>query len=150
MREIHFHSLPWPTDALVQLGGTEVRLRVTLSYFVEPNPGSRGWVRRYAYASHGLRFDVRRATESNDDFRKRLNALARAEDEKRPTSASDAQSWFFGPDYRVSGSLHSDIWMGTAADLAQRGAIAVYPVSGWWKELKSRDRSQRGAPYALW
>lgn len=81
MREIHFHSLPWPTNALVELGGTEVRLRVTLSYFVEPNPGSRGWVRRYAYASHGLRFDVRRATESNDDFRKRLNALARAEGE---------------------------------------------------------------------
>ncbi|MGH9090017.1 MAG: S8 family peptidase [Acidimicrobiales bacterium] len=150
MREIHFHSLPWPTEVLSDLGGAPVRLRVTLSYFIEPNPGSRGWVRRYSYASHGLRFDVRRATESNDAFRKRLNQLALAEEERRPTpAASDSHEWYFGPDYRVSGSLHSDIWTGTAADLADRGAIAVYPVTGWWKELKSRDRSDRGARYAL-
>jgi hypothetical protein len=25
----------------------------------------------------------------------------------------------------------------------------VYPVTGWWKELKSRDRSDRGARYSL-
>jgi hypothetical protein len=150
MREIHFHSLPWPTDVLADLGGVEVRLRVTLSYFIEPNPGSRGWVRRYNYASHGLRFDVRRVNESNENFRKRLNQLALAEEEKRPASAtSDADEWYFGPDYRVSGSLHSDIWHGTAADLADRAAIAVYPVTGWWKELKARDRSERGARYAL-
>lgn len=150
MREIHFHSLPWPTEVLSGLGEATVRLRVTLSYFIEPNPGSRGWVRRYSYASHGLRFDVRRVTESNEAFRKRLNQLALAEEEKRPTPvASDSQEWLFGPDYRVSGSLHSDIWTGTAADLADRGAIAVYPVTGWWKELKSRDRSERGARYAL-
>ena len=150
MREIHFHSLPWPTDVLADLGGADVRLRVTLSYFIEPNPGSRGWVRRYSYASHGLRFDVRRSTESNDEFRKRLNQLALAEEEKRPVpAASDAAEWYFGPDYRSSGSLHTDIWQGTAADLAERGAVAVYPVTGWWKELKSRDRSDRGARYAL-
>jgi hypothetical protein len=150
MREIHFHSLPWPTDVLADLGGANVRLRVTLSYFVEPNPGSRGWVRRYSYASHGLRFDVRRATESNEEFRKRLNQLALAEEEKRPKPVdSDSSEWYFGPDYRVAGSLHSDIWRGTAADLAQRGAIAIYPVTGWWKEIKSRDRSERGARYAL-
>lgn len=150
MREIHFHSLPWPTDVLADLGGADVRLRVTLSYFIEPNPGSRGWVRRYSYASHGLRFDVRRVNESSENFRKRLNQLALAEEEKRPTPvASDSAEWYFGPDYRASGSLHSDIWHGTAADLADRGAIAVYPVTGWWKELKARDRSARGARYSL-
>jgi len=150
MREIHFHSLPWPTDILTDLGGLNVRLRVTLSYFIEPNPGSRGWARRYSYASHGLRFDVRRAAESNDDFRKRLNQLALAEEEKRATShASDSAEWYFGADYRASGSLHTDIWSGTAADLADRGAIAIYPVTGWWKEQKSRDHSERGARYAL-
>jgi hypothetical protein len=107
-------------------------------------------VRRYSYASHGLRFDVRRVNESNEAFRKRLNQLALAEQEKRPPPvASDSQEWYFGPDYRVSGSLHSDIWTGTAADLADRGAIAIYPVTGWWKELKLRDRSERGARYAL-
>jgi hypothetical protein len=150
MREMHLHNFPWPAAVLADLGGAEVRLRVTLSYFIEPNPGSRGWVRRYSYASHGLRFDVRRPTESNDDFRKRINQLALAEEERRPPShRSDAPEWYFGPDYRASGSVHSDIWRGTAADLAQRGAVAIYPVTGWWKERPSRDHSGRGARYAL-
>jgi hypothetical protein len=150
MREMHLHNLPWPGDVLADLGGAPVVLRVTLSYFIEPNPGSRGWARRYTYSSHGLRFDVRRSTESNDDFRKRINQLALGEEEKRPPSrSSDASEWYFGPDYRVSGSLHTDIWHGTAADLAQRGAVAIYPVAGWWKERPSHDHSERGARYAL-
>jgi len=149
MREMNLHLLPWPTEVLSDLGGVEVRLRVTLSYFVDPNPARRGWQRRYRYASHGLRFDVRRPTESNDDFRKRINQLALAEEERRPTVQSDAAEWFFSPDQRVAGSLHTDIWTGTAADLAQRGAIAVFPVTGWWKERPDRDRSEEGARYSL-
>jgi hypothetical protein len=39
--------------------------------------------------------------------------------------------------------------MGTAADLAHRGAIAVFPVSGWWKERPQRDRSEEGVRYSL-
>jgi len=149
MREMHLHQLPWPTEVLAGLGETTVQMRVTLSYFIEPNPGRRGWVRRYSYPSHGLRFEVRRATESTDDFRKRVNALALAEDERRPRSDSDSNEWFFGPQTRTTGSLHTDIWTGTAADLARRGAISVFPVSGWWKERKDRDHSERGARYTL-
>lgn len=149
MREMNLHELPWPVDVLSDLGGAEVRLRVTLSYFVDPNPARRGWRRRYRYASHGLRFDVRRPTESTGDFRKRINQLALAEDERRPTTDSDAQQWRFGPDLRSAGSLHTDVWTGSAADLAQRGVIAVYPVTGWWKERPDRDRSGDGARYSL-
>jgi hypothetical protein len=149
MREMQLHDLPWPTDVLSGLGEVEVRMRVTLSYFVEPNPGRRGWVRRYSYASHGLRFDVRRSTESTEDFRKRINLRARAEEERRSVTESDSSEWFFGPDARAPGSMHSDIWIGTAAELAERGVIAVYPVTGWWKERKDRDHSDRGARYAL-
>jgi hypothetical protein len=148
-REMHLHDLPWPTDILAELGDAAVHLRVTLSYFIEPNPGRRGWKRRYNYASHGLRFDVRRATESTDDFRKRLNKLALAEEEQRPTSADDTGHWTLGPTLRTAGSIHSDTWLGTAADLANRGAIAIYPVSGWWKDNKKRDRSSLGVRYAL-
>jgi hypothetical protein len=148
-REMHLHDLPWPKDELAALGESPVRMRVTLSYFIEPNPGRRGWVRRYSYASHGLRFDVRRATESTEDFRKRVNARAREENERRPQSDGDASEWFFGPDQRTAGSLHTDIWRGTAADLAERGVLAIFPVSGWWKERKERDHSSRGARYAL-
>lgn len=149
MREMHLHDLPWPTDVLAELGEAEVRLRVTLSYFIEPNPGRRGWAKRYSYPSHGLRFEVRRPLESMAEFRKRVNQKALAEEEKRPKSEGDAQEWFFGPAQRTSGSVHSDIWTGTAADLAERAAVAVFPVTGWWKERKDRDRSDRGARYAL-
>ncbi|WP_244200425.1 S8 family peptidase [Micromonospora arborensis] len=149
MREMHLHDLPWPADILADLGHTTVRMRVTLSYFIEPNPGRRGWKRRYSYASHILRFDVRRATESTTDFRKRVNDRALDGEEKRPVSAADTGRWTLGPTLRTPGSLHADIWEGTAVDLANRGVLAVYPVTGWWKDSKNCDRSNLGVRYAL-
>lgn len=150
MREIHIHDLPWPKDVLAGLGDAKVRLRVTLSYFVEPNPGRRGWQTKHRYQSHGLRFEVRGAAESHDEFRKRLNQQAMDEDEDRPVAGSDNDGWYLGPRARDRGSIHSDLLADcTAADLAERGMIAVYPVTGWWKEQKKRDRSDKGARYAL-
>ena len=148
LREMHLHELPWPKEALESLGENSVRLRVTLSYFVEPNPGRRGWQRRHRYASHGLRFEVRRPTESVEDFRKRINQRALDEDEAKPSSAGD-RGWTLGERARSKGSLHSDIWEGTAAELAERGAIGVFPVTGWWKEQPKRDRSDKAVQYAL-
>ena len=132
-----------------RLGQTPVRLRVTLSYFIEPNPGRRGWKERHRYASHGLRFAVKSPTESLDDFRKRLNQQALAEDEGKPKTGGDASDWFLGAQTRNKGSIHSDLWVGTAADLAERGVVGIYPVSGWWKDQPKRDRSQHGARYSL-
>ncbi len=149
MGEMHLHKLPWPIEALRELGGADVRLRLTLSYFVEPNPSRRGWNGRYRYASHGLRFDVKSPSETIDNFRKRLNQRALDEDEKKPATDSQADAWVLGEQTRNKGSIHSDIWRGTAADLAECGIIGVYPVSGWWKDQPKRDRSHLGAPYAL-
>lgn len=148
MRELHIHELPWPTAVLEGLAQTPVRLRVTLSYFVEPNPSRRGWVRRYRYPSHGLRFEMKAPEESIDEFRKRINERALQEDEHKPT-VGDASDWFLGEQARNTGSLHSDFLVGTAADLAARGVIGVYPVSGWWKDQPKRDRSSNGVRYAL-
>lgn len=148
MRELHIHQLPWPTMALHDLGNTVVRLRVTLSYFVDPNPSRRGWRRRFAYQSHGLRFAVRQPVESVDQFRRRINAAARAEDEAGATTPDDP-GWLIGSQTRNRGSLHADIWSGPAIELAERDAVAVYPVSGWWKDQPSRDRSSLGARYSL-
>src|SRR5436190_1934394 len=36
-QEMHLHQLPWPREVLQDLGDQDVTLRVTLSYFVEPN-----------------------------------------------------------------------------------------------------------------
>jgi hypothetical protein len=118
---MHLHDLPWPRDVLADLGETPVRMRVTLSYFIEPSPTRRGWRRRYRYASHQLRFDLREADETNDDFRKRINRRALAEEEERPVRVTEADDWYVGSETRNRGSLHTDIWEGTAADLAARG-----------------------------
>lgn len=149
MGDIHFFELPWPRDVLQSLGETPVRLRVTLSYFVEPNPGRRGWKKRHRYASHALRFEVKGPTESLEEFRKRLNQRALDEDEERPSAGGDSSEWYLGEQARNHGSLHSDILQGFAADLAERGVIGIYPVSGWWKDQPKRDRSAKGARYAL-
>ncbi len=63
-RDMHLHELPWPVEVLEDLGETQVEMRVTLSYFVEPNPSQRGVASRYRYESHGFRFDVKRSLES--------------------------------------------------------------------------------------
>ncbi len=152
MGDIHFYELPWPREVLQDLGERPVRLRFTLSYFIEPNPGRRGWKKRHRYASHGLRFELKAPTESMDEFRKRLNKKALDEDENKPSHDRDSDEWFLGETARNRGSIHSDILEGpavTAADLAERYVVAIYPVSGWWKDQPKRDRSAKGARYAL-
>jgi hypothetical protein len=79
---MNVHRLPWPHDELRRLGETEVVLRVTLSYFIEPNPGERGWVRRHRYASHALRFALKRSLETYDAFRARINDAVQQEEQE--------------------------------------------------------------------
>ena len=148
LRDMHLHSLPWPRDVLESLSDTQVELRVTLSYFIEPNPSQRGVRSRYRYESHGLRFDVKRALESTDEFRHRINLAARDEEAGRGQGGDDP-SWLIGGQTRHRGSLHGDIWQGTAADLASRGAIAVFPTTGWWKTRPVLERYDKAARYAL-
>ena len=149
LRDMQLHSLPWPRAELENLGETQLEMRVTLSYFIEPNPSRRGVRSRYRYESHGLRFDVKRPHESTDAFRKRINMAARDEDEGTPRSNSVDPNWLIGTQSRHRGSLHSDIWRGTAADLASRGVIAVYPTAGWWKTRPALERFEQSARYAL-
>lgn len=148
-REMNLHELPWPIQQLEALGEAQVTLRVTLSYFVEPNPSSRGWTGRYIYPSHGLRFATRRPEESVESFRRRINTRARDEGD-RPPGLDTEKGWLFGSNQQQApGSLHTDIWTGTAADLASKGAIAVYPVGGWWKNRRDFDQSDHGVDYSL-
>src|SRR6185312_1955207 len=67
-KEMHLHELPWPKEVLEGLSETTVSMRVTLSYFIEPSPGRRGWTNKHRYQSHGLRFDVIRPLEGVDEF----------------------------------------------------------------------------------
>jgi hypothetical protein len=147
-RHMNLHQFPWPRTELEQLAETEVELRVTLSYYVEPNPGERGWLRRHRYPSHGLRFAVKRSLESVDAFRQRINAAAAAEEEGVEPMDAGPDNWTLGR-IRDTGSIHSDFWRGTAVELAQRSAIGVYPIGGWWKENPAHHRYERTVRYSL-
>ena len=148
-KDMHLHRLPWPRDVLLALGETQVSLRVTLSYFIEPGPGEIGWKDKYRYASHALRFDLNNIGESEECLLRRLNAAAR-EDGERPDSQSGSERWVIGANSRNTGSIHSDIWKGgTAADIASCNLIGVYPVIGWWRERAWLERWDRKARYSL-
>lgn len=149
-REMHLHDLPWPTDVLTALGNAPVTLRVTLSYFIEPNPGDRGGIDKYAYQSHALRFAVRRPLEGEEAFRQRINAQAAAEEKGLPSRAAGGDArWTIGEKLRARGSLLSDSWTGTAVELANRGQLAVFPAMGWWRNRPSHERFDRSARYSL-
>jgi hypothetical protein len=147
-RHMNLHQFPWPRTELEQLGATQVELRVTLSYYVEPNPGERGWLRKHRYASHALRFAVKRELESVDEFRRRINAAAEAEEAGLPPVPGGSDDWYLGR-IRNTGSIHSDHWYGNAADLAKKSAIGVYPIGGWWKENPSHARYNQQVRYCL-
>jgi hypothetical protein len=147
-RDMNLHRLPWPREELAALGNLDVELRITLSYFIEPNPGERGWTRRHRYASHNLRFAVKRSLETVDAFRQRINKAAYDEEAGESAGAAGGDNWLLGP-IRDRGSIHSDIWRGSAAALADRDAIGVFPISGWWKEKPALQRWDRATRYAL-
>jgi Subtilase family len=148
--EMHVHKLPWPKYLLEELPPeTQVEMRVTLSYFVEPNPSARGEKSKFHYPSHRLRFDVQRALDSStEQFVARLNAAAKLEDKDEGDETSDG-NWLLGKNQRYKGSLHNDIWQGTAAELANRGYIAVYPANGWWRTRNALNRYDSKAKYSL-
>lgn len=149
VRHFRLHQLPWPREELLALGEADVELRVTLSYFIEPSPSRRGWRRRYAYASHGLRFELQAPGESVHDFVRRVNREAALEEGGDPGSASSSAKWLLGPNQRNQGSLHQDIWQGYGAELARTGTLAVHAVGGWWKNNRRRDRVDLPIRYAL-
>jgi len=148
MNEMQYHTLPWPAEALSSMGETPVEMRVTLSYYIEPNPSSRGRS-KYCYESHGLRFYVKQPSEKMNDFMSRKNGKFR-EDGTGYTSVNDSTfSWLLGEKARHHGSLHSDIWRGTAVGLADCNAIAVYPTGGWWQKRPALGKYSSAARYSL-
>lgn len=144
--QLKVHELIWPREKLAELGGAIVQLRVTLSYFIEPNPGERGQSRRHSYASHGLRFALKPADEKPDVFLRRITSEAGP---RPPARQASDTGWTIGPQLRHRGSLHADIWEGTAADLAERNSVIIYPTGGWWRENLAQERVGEAVRYSL-
>ena len=148
-KDMHLHRLPWPTQVLQDLGESDVRMRVTLSYFIEPSPGRRGWTRKHRYQSFGLRFDIKKPLQTETAFHKSLSKEAWDEDEDEIENEKDDRNWEIGKQLRSKGSIHSDTWTGPAVELANCGVLAIYPVTGWWRERQHLGFWDRKARYAL-
>lgn len=148
-RRFRLHRLPWPVEDLRALGAADVTLKVSLSYFIEPTASRRGWRKRYSYASHGLRFELKGPAETLDEFLVRVNRDAQTEEGGGTRVSGPSDRWLVGPNQRNLGSLHQDIWVGSGAELAEAGFVAVHPVGGWWKNSRSKARMDRSVRYAL-
>jgi hypothetical protein len=144
--EVHFYELPWPRTALEMLENEIVTMKVTLSYFVEPNLTGRAATRPDTYRSFGLRFEMKKRTETKAKFRSRLSA---SQQDDASEAGSESNRWLLGSKAVQAGSLHCDLWRGRAIELAGHDAIAVYPVGGWWKSHIGQRRATNKARYAL-
>lgn len=149
MNELHIHKLPWPKEVLESLDNEIVELRVTLSYYIEPSPGNIGWKDRYSYRSCGLRFDIKNSMESIEDFKKRVNKAARADDVNWRNEVGASAPWYLGVNNRDVGSIHSDFMCLPGVELADVNGIAVYPVGGWWKERRKLKKYNEKIRYSL-
>ncbi len=150
--QVNMHDLPWPRAELEALGETSMALKITLSYFIQPNPSRRGWQSKFRYQSFALRFAVRAASETAERFQQRINRINRDEmgdDRENSMPDPDGAGWLLRSRLRSRGSLHSDVWFGTAAALANKSEIAVFPVGGWWKEIGAQLEEDLVVRYAL-
>jgi len=144
--EMHFYDLPWPKAALEKIENEIVTMKVTLSYFVEPNLSGRAATRPETYRSFGLRFAMKKRSEGKDKFMRRISGQ-QVKGTEPP--AKERDHWLLGPNAMQAGSLHCDLWRGRAIDLSLHDAIGIYPVTGWWKTHAGQKRFNDKGRYAL-
>lgn len=151
LNHIRLFDLPWPREILRELGDIEAEIRITLSYFIAPSPGRKGWGNRYRYPSYGLRFDLNNVNENLATFQERMNARDDNENDSENTIKNDSGSerWMVGSDLRHRGSIHTDIWRTTAVNMFDTRYIAVYPTGGWWKDRPQFGHGERNVRFSL-
>jgi hypothetical protein len=147
--ECHYYNLPIPGDMLERMENELVELKVTLSYFIDPNPGLSANVDAQRYQSHGLRFDMQRPRELLAQFKRRVNASEREPPRRRGGAVPADGRWVLGQDSVSAGSLHCDVWRGPAIELLGRNMLCVKPVNGWWRKRASAEVCNRQTRYAL-
>lgn len=147
--ECHYYALPIPRALLEELENRIVQLRVTLSYFIVPNPGMSANIDPQRYQSHGLRFDLRRKGEGLEIFKQRVNASEREDPRVGPLLVNDDDRWTLGPKSVSAGSLHCDTWTGPAIELAGRDTLCIKPVGGWARDRADRAICNAKRRYAL-
>lgn len=145
-KDYHLYELPWPKEALESLEAKNVTLKVTLSYYIEPNPGSRRFATHYQYHSHQLDFEIIKRNESLADFKIRISKPD-DEDVENPVQRKGA-TWLLGRP-SVKGSVRKDMLNLSGREMADRNVIAVYPKNGWYKNLKRQNKFNEEIRYSL-
>ena len=136
-RKVKIYRLPLP-ESLLTDDDPEVELRVTLSYFTEPNKFGRR-----TYHGLDLKWDMQGPQETEETFIQRVNMLKREQDDdgKRVTpTKTESFPWEIGIRARSRGTVQSDRWHGRMSQLLGRTndkLIAIVPVLGWWEQRKA-------------
>jgi hypothetical protein len=90
--------------------------------------------------------------ETEDKFRQRISSQEWGEQEgeslDRPSTIDPIDDWAIGR-LRTKGSIHCDWWTASGADVAQCGQVAVFPVTGWWRERKHLGFVEKRSRYSL-
>jgi Subtilase family len=133
-RKVMLYRLPLPNSLLTDVD-PDVELRVTLSYFTEPNKFGRR-----TYHGLDLKWDMQGPHEGTDAFVQRVNALQRpknAEGKRVKVGKSKSFDWAVGIERRSRGTVQSDRWRGKMSELVGDKLIAIVPVLGWWDQRRA-------------
>lgn len=144
--EYHLFELPWPKDVLSGvLSDQDVTLKITLSYFIEPNPGCRRYSSNFHYHSHALDFAVIKPTEKLESFRRRISV---DQDESDEVGTNPGEEWTIRR-VRSRGSIKKDFITMAGAEMSERNILAVYPKNGWYKTRKKMEKIDSVVRYSL-
>lgn len=133
-RKVKLYRLPLP-ESLLGGADPDVELRVTLSYFAEPNKYGRR-----TYHGLDLKWDMQGPQEDAEAFVQRINVLERPKDadgKRRQLAKTRSFDWDVGIERRSRGTVQSDRWHGKMSELVGDKLIAIVPVLGWWDQRKA-------------
>ena len=143
--EYKLYELPLPEFQRFssEFHSMEARMKITLSYFIEPLPEGLST----NYHSCGLDFYLQSPAETEAQFKQRVSK--RQDGDTIEDKISDTDRWTFGINNRKRGSISSDMWKGTLSDLLSCKNIAIIPRAGWWKDRIKQEKYNNKIRYSL-
>lgn len=143
--DYHLFELPWPVDVLRDLQEIDTTLTITLSYYIEPNPGTKRYATNFQYHSHSLDFAVIKPGEELKVFKRRISGAAELPDDEKD---GHGEPWTLGRS-SAKGSIRKDFITMSAIEMSERNIIAVFPKNGWYKTRKKLNRFDAVVRYSL-
>jgi len=145
--DFHLYELPWPNEVLESLHEVDATLTITLSYYIEPNPGAKQYrySNNYHYHSHSLDFAVIKPNEPFEVFHRRISANAELPEDEINNAG---EPWAIGRS-GARGSIRKDLITMSSVEMAKRNCIAIFPKNGWYKTRKKLHRFNELVRYSL-